>query len=171
MAFQGGIELSRLRAHRFPDHYVTRGRATSRPVSQTSTPDQASGYAGAEFAQPSPSTLPGSIYTTQDASQNIPSSNDKYPLIFPQRAESPDQGVGTSTGKRTSSVPWTLRRRSLLGLIAFLVALIVTLEVLYRFSNNNQGLVTAEQDASYLWKYLPTASKCRSVQSRWRTPI
>jgi hypothetical protein len=56
-------------------------------------------------------------------------------------------------------------------LIAFLVALIVTLEVLYRFSNNNQGLVTAEQDASYLWKYLPTASKCRSVQSRWRTPI
>jgi hypothetical protein len=169
MASAEGIELSRLRAHRFSDHYVTREGATSRPVSQLSTTDQASESAEAQLAQHPPSVFPGSDYTTQDASDAISSSNDKSPLILPQTAYPPETGeegeyVQTPTNKRAKFVPWTLRRLSLLGLIAFLATLIVALEVLHYYSNKNQGLVTADQDATYLWKYLPTASETSEPQ-------
>jgi hypothetical protein len=139
MASQEEIELSRLRVHRFPDHYTARAGATSRPVSQISTIDQASESAEAELVQ-----YPTSIFP------------DSW---SPEEEEEQEQDAPTLTRKQSASVPWTLRRLSLLGLIAFLIALIVALEVLYFFSNKNQGLVSADRDATYLWRYLPTASK------------
>jgi hypothetical protein len=138
MASQEEIELSRLRVHRFPDHYTTRAGATSRPVSQISTTDQDSDSAEAELDQ-----QPSSI----------------FPDSWSPEEEEQEQDVPILTGKQSTSVPWTLRRLSLLGLIAFLIALIVALEVLYFLPNKNQGLISADRDATYLWRYLPTASK------------
>jgi hypothetical protein len=66
MASQEEIELSRLRVHRFPDHYTARAGATSRPVSQISTIEQASESAEAELVQHPSSTFPGPDYTIQD---------------------------------------------------------------------------------------------------------
>jgi hypothetical protein len=77
----------------------------------------------------------------------------------------------TSSSKHTASVPWTLRRLSLLGLGASLVALVVALEILHFLSDKNQGLVTTDQDATYLWKYLPTASTRNILCLCWRTTI
>jgi hypothetical protein len=162
MASQEEIELSRLRVHRFPDHYTARAGATSRPVSQISTIEQASESAEAELVQHPSSTFPGPDYIIQDTSDVVSLSNAKAPLIFSRNIETPEEGeegVRTTTGNRKTSVPWTLRRISLLGLIAFLIAIIVALEVLHYLSNKYQGLVTADQDATYLWKYFPTASK------------
>jgi hypothetical protein len=159
MASQEGIELSRLRVHRFPDHYTTKAGATSRPVSQISTTDQASESAEAELVQHPSSTSSGPDYAIQDTSDVVSPSNAKSPLIFPQNIDPPEEErIRTTTRNRKTFVPWTLRRLSLLGLIVFIIALIVALEVLHFYSNQNQGLVTADQDATYLWKYLPTAS-------------
>jgi len=68
---------------------------------------------------------------------------------------------------RISSMPWTLRRASLLGFIISLIILVVVLEVLYYLSNKHQGLATSGENIYYLWKYGPTASKSVShrVQS------
>jgi hypothetical protein len=166
MASEPDIELRRLRAHRFPDHYANRAGATSRFVSQASTTDQASESIEAGLTKHASSILRGSDYTVQDTSEIAFSSNDKSPLISQQpvnsseaKVDNEDNDVRTPTRKSRASVPWPLRRLSLLGLIAFLVALIVALEVLHYSSNKNQGLVTADQDAAYLWKYLPTASE------------
>lgn len=168
MASQAGIEMNRLRVHRFPDHYVARVGATPRPVSQISTNDQASESAEVELVQPSSSLFAGSDHTIQHVSDAVSSLNDNSPLIAsrPNNSLEPDEADDTraSTEKQKAAIPWTLRRTSLLGLITFLVALIVALEVSYRLSNKNQGFVTAKQDATYLWKYLPTASKWNPVQ-------
>jgi hypothetical protein len=154
MDSQEGIELSRLRVHRFSDHYIARAGATSRPVSQISMTDQASDSAGPGLVRPSPPNFAGSDYITQDASGMPSPSNDKLPLVADR-----EEGMRTSTRRQDAAIPWTLRRTSLLGLIAFLAALIATLEVLHYLSNNNQGLATAKEDETYLWKYLPTAGK------------
>jgi hypothetical protein len=165
MASQEGIELSRLRARRCPDHYSTRTGATSRPVSQISTIDQAS--ESAELTHHPASTIPAPVYTTQDTSEIGFLPSDKSPLIVLQaantaEAEEEGEDLRASPGKGRDSVPWTLRRFPLLGMISFLIALIAALEVLHYFSEKNQGLVTtdpADQGATYLWKYLPTASE------------
>jgi hypothetical protein len=158
MAFQEGIELNRLQAHRSTDRYDARITACSRPVSQISTTDQA---AEAELTQHLRFVLPDSeTNSTQDTTEIASSSTDRSPLVFFQIAKSTDkENVRTTTRKQKASVPWTLRQASLLGLITFLVALIVALEVLHYYSNKNQGLVTADEDTTYLWKYFPTASK------------
>jgi hypothetical protein len=172
MASQEGIELGRLRARRCPDHHSTRTGATSGPVSQISATDQTSESTEAELTHHPSSTLPGSEYTIQDTSETGFLSSDKSPLIVTQAAnaaEGEEEGEDprASPGKSRDSVPWTLRRLSLLGLIAFLIALIAALEVLHYFSKKNQGLVTtdpADQDATYLWKYLPTASETNELR-------
>jgi hypothetical protein len=152
MDSQEGIELSKLRARRFSDHYATRAGATSRPVSQASTTDQASESTG--IPQHISPIFPGSDC------EIAASSSDESPLVS-EVGSPPGQSkdVRTPNEKRKDSIPWTLRRSSLLGLIAIVLALIAALEVLHHFSNKNQGLVTTDQNASYLWKYLPTASK------------
>ena len=154
MTSQEGIELSRLMPPRSSDHHVTRAGATRRPVFATSTTESSSEPAEPESTRPSPHHLPDSNYTIQHATGVDSTSNDKSPLI-PDGEEIPRSPIG----RRKTSIPWTLRRLPLLGLVTFLVVLIVALEVLYHFSNKNQGLMTASQDAAYLWKYLPTASK------------
>jgi hypothetical protein len=171
MASQERIELSRLRARRFPDHYANRAGGTSRPVSQISTTDQASESNEVGLIQLAPSVFLDSNHATQDSSEIAFSSNDESPLIFQRpvnpseaREDNEDNDVRTPTRKPRASVPWTLRRLSLLGLIAFLITLIVALEVLHYLSNKNQGLVTADQDAAYLWKYLPTASEISKLR-------
>lgn len=70
---------------------------------------------------------------------------------------------------RRSSIPWTLRRASLLGFIISLIMLVVVLEVLYFLSNKYQGLATSGENIYYPWKYGPTASKSVShrVQSEF----
>jgi hypothetical protein len=158
MASQEDIELSTFRTHRSPDRHPTREGATSRPTS-LSTTGQGSVSTEAGLAQESPSIFRGSDTTNHNTSEVMSSTSDKSPLISLKTAGSSEKHVRTTNGKRTAAFPWTLRQCSLLGLIAFLIALIVTLEVLHHFSNKNQGLVTADQDAAYLWKYLPTASK------------
>jgi len=60
---------------------------------------------------------------------------------------------------RISSIPWTLRKASLLGFIISLIILVVVLEVLYYLSSKHQGLATSGENIYYLWKYGPTASK------------
>jgi hypothetical protein len=152
MASQEGIELSRLRVHRSPDHYVVREGTTSRSVSQLSTTDQIPQSSEAELAQQPSSIFPGSDIAVRDMDGLPSSSNDKSPLMQVE-----EKDTRTSSDKQKATVPWTLRRTSLLGLIAFLAALVTTLEVLHHLSDKNQGLITAKEDATYLWKYLPTA--------------
>jgi hypothetical protein len=158
MASQEEFELSRLLDHRLPADDARAGATILRGV-HISTTDQASGPAEAEFAQRSSSDDPGSSHITQNASVITSSSNDNLPL-----SPKEDEDVRTTRVKQRATVPWPLRRGPLLGLVAYLVALITALEVVYFLSNRNQGLVTTKQDTSYLWKYLPTASKWNMVQ-------
>jgi hypothetical protein len=165
MASQEEIGLSRLRAHRFPDHYAKRAGATSRSVSQIWMTDRACESTEAGITQHTSSIFPGSNDAIQDTSEIAFSPSDKSPLI-PQRSadsrEAEAKEVKIPTRNQRASIPWTLRRLSLLGLVAFLIALIAALEVLHYFSNKNLGLVTTDPtnpDATYYWKYLPTASE------------
>jgi hypothetical protein len=158
MASQERIELSTFRTHRSTDRHITREGATSRPTYLSKT-GQGSVSTEAGLARDFPSIFPGSETTTHNTSEVISSTSDMSPLISLKTAGSSEKHERTTNGRRTVAFPWTLRRRSLLGLIAFQLALVISLEVLYHVSNKNQGLVTADQDATYLWKYLPTASK------------
>jgi hypothetical protein len=54
-------------------------------------------------------------------------------------------------------IPWTLHRAHLTGLLIFLLSLIITLQIVYRHSENNQGLATATENIHYFWTYGPTA--------------
>jgi hypothetical protein len=76
-------------------------------------------------------------------------------------SQTPEIITGTDYTSRpnTVSAPWTLRRASLLGFIAWHIILVVVLEVLYYMSNKHQGLATSGEKTYYLWKYCPTASK------------
>jgi hypothetical protein len=154
MSSQEAIELGLL------NHDGVRAGATTQPVSPVSSGNRDFEPTELRLVQPSSSIFPTSDRNVQNA-QRIPSwSNDRAPLRASRIPSSDEEGDDrTPAGVRKRCIPWTLRRTSLLGLIAFLIALIVALEVLHFFSNKNQGLVTADQDASYLWKYLPTASK------------
>jgi hypothetical protein len=49
-------------------------------------------------------------------------------------------------------------RAHLTGLLIFLLSLIITLQIVYRHSENNQGLATATENIHYFWTYGPTAS-------------
>jgi hypothetical protein len=152
MAYQEGIELSRLHDYRHSNE--ARAGASILPGSQTSTTGQASGPTGPGSVRRPPSRNTGSNHDTQSAIDIASSSNDNSPLI----PEGEDD-VQITTGKQRPSVPWTLRRASLLGLIAYLLVLIAALEIVHSLSDKNQGLITAEQSTSYLWKYLPTAGR------------
>lgn len=68
--------------------------------------------------------------------------------------------------ERTIRAPWSLRRLSLLGFIAFLISLVVILEILYFVSNKYQGLTTSGKKTYYLWKYCPTTSKFEPHNTR-----
>ena len=166
MVSQEAMELNEFLDH---DHNIARAEPNARSVSPLSRKDQASGLDEPELIRPSSPILRRSGHATQNTHGLASSPNNIYhkfsdsvkvPLVTSRSNESAEENaVRKSTTKRTVSVPWTLRRISLLALVAFLIALIVALEVLHSFSDKNQGLVTAKEDASYLWKYLPTASK------------
>ena len=52
-----------------------------------------------------------------------------------------------------------LCRRVLLGFIAFFLAVLVTLEIIYQVSEQRQGLAMTRESWHYLWKFGPTAGK------------
>lgn len=159
MTSQDEIELRGLSGHRFPDH-VARAGANAQPSTQISTTKQTSGHAESGSVRPSSTIITVYNHTIQDASEFASSSSDSSPLMSPRVTESPGQTiVRGQTCKQRATVPWPLRPGPLLGLVTYLIGLITALEVLRFLSDRNQGLVTAREDASYLWKYLPTASK------------
>jgi len=164
MASWETVELSRLSDHCFAEN-VARARATTQPRPQNSTTNQSSGSVEPGLVRPSPRIFPPSDHTIQDVSEAVSPSDDRSPLITSQVTESLGESIlRRRTGKHRATIPWPLRRGPLLGLIAYLTALIIALELLRFLSDRNQGLVTAREDASYLWKYLPTASKYRRVR-------
>ena len=159
MTSQDEIELRGLSGHRFPDH-VARAGATAQPSPQISTTKQTSGHAESGSVRPSSTMISVYNHSIQDTSEFASSSSDSLPLMSPRVTESPGQKiVRGETGKQRATIPWPLRPGPLLGLVTYLIGLITALEVLRFLSDRNQGLVTAREDASYLWKYLPTASK------------
>jgi hypothetical protein len=87
--------------------------------------------------------------------------NEPLELSSRLASQTPEIITGTDYTSRpnTVSAPWTLRRASLLGFIAWHIILVVVLEVLYYMSNKHQGLATSGEKTYYLWKYCPTASK------------
>jgi hypothetical protein len=95
------------------------------------------------------------------------------PSEVPSTLASPTSTVTTEKDRspnlpdeRTIRAPWSLRRLSLLGFIAFLISLVVVLEILYFVSNKHQGLTTSGKKTYYLWKYCPTASKFEPRNTR-----
>ena len=53
--------------------------------------------------------------------------------------------------------PSYLRRRVLLGFIAFFLVALVSIEVIFQLSEQRQGLVATRDSWHYLWKFGPTA--------------
>jgi hypothetical protein len=170
MVSQGAIELGRPLDINLPNLNVARAGTDKRSVSSLSMKDQTSGLEGPESARKYSPMLSRSGYTTPDTHDVDSSSKNtrqkvsgliKVPFITSRSTEISEGGDNSRTppDKQMAYVPWTLRRLSLLGTVAFLIALIIALEVLHYLSDRNQGLVTAKESASYLWKYLPTASK------------
>jgi hypothetical protein len=177
MAPQKSIELSRLLDRRVLDLNIARAGTTAHSVPWISSTEQASGYTQpeSEVARSSLLMRPNTDHCTKHTYDITSSSNDihqepsdpkKVPLItsWSTGLSEDKEDIQTPASRQTTSAPWTLRRTSLLGLIACLIALVVILEVLHLLSDKNQGLLTAEQNASYLWKYLPTASKWKRLQ-------
>jgi hypothetical protein len=56
--------------------------------------------------------------------------------------------------------PFVLRRRALFGFGFVFLLMIISLEIIFLFSNRNNGLATSDAGKHYLWTYGPTASEC-----------
>jgi hypothetical protein len=109
-----------------------------------------------EYALETPSSPDDSNVEYTTIAENEPLELSSRPA-----SQTPEIITGTDYTSRpnTVSAPWTLRRASLLGFIAWHIILVVVLEVLYYMSNKHQGLATSGEKTYYLWKYCPTASK------------
>ena len=53
--------------------------------------------------------------------------------------------------------PLVLKRKVLLGFASVFLMMIIALEILFLFSNRNNGLATTDSGKHYLWTYGPTA--------------
>jgi hypothetical protein len=116
-----------------------------------------------EYALETPSSPDDSNVECTTIAENEPLGLSSRPA-----SQTPEIITGTDYTSRpnTVSAPWTLRRASLLGFIAWHIILVVVLEVLYYMSNKHQGLATSGEKTYYLWKYCPTASKFKYCNRR-----
>jgi hypothetical protein len=116
-----------------------------------------------EYALETPSSPDDSNVEYTTIAENEPLELSSRPA-----SQTPEIITGTDYTSRpnTVSAPWTLRRASLLGFIAWHIILVVVLEVLYYMSNKHQGLATSGEKTYYLWKYCPTASKFKYCNRR-----
>jgi hypothetical protein len=95
----------------------------------------------------------------------------------PQQKEDPsktrlillDRANGDPNEQHPAHPPmWTppiLRSRVLIAFAALFAVLLAIIEVLFRVSNENQGLGSSEPGYHYLWTYGPTAGR-----SPWQYP-
>jgi hypothetical protein len=104
---------------------------------------------------------PPSSPADSNVEYNIIAENEPLEVSSRPASQTSEILTGTDYTSRpnTVSAPWTLRRASLLGFIAWHIILVVVLEVLYYMSNKHRGLATSGEKTYYLWKYCPTASK------------
>jgi hypothetical protein len=112
----------------------------------------------------SSSAVPNIEYAIVPAEESLEESYTLTPSALESTVGKDDTPI--SIRQRTINAPWTLQRLPLLSLIAWLVILVVVLEILYFWSNKHQGITTSTKNTYYLWKYCPTASKSEPYDRR-----
>lgn len=60
--------------------------------------------------------------------------------------------------------PVWLRPVTLSSFLALFIALTIVLPVMLWYSQENDGLVRTRENLVYLWRFGPTASKCKSIE-------